>query len=53
VLQELEGVRPDNLGFLKCPLPHAQLSPTAYYSLNTCHSYISMVSFCVLHYAMQ
>lgn len=47
VLQELEGARPDNPGFLKCPLPHAQLSPTAYYSLNMCHSYISMVSFCV------
>lgn len=47
VLQELEGVRPDNPGFLKCPLPHAQLSPTAYCSLNMCHSYISMVSFCI------
>jgi len=39
VLQELEGIRPDNPGFLKCPLPHAQLSPTAYCSLNMCHSY--------------
>jgi len=48
VLQELEGIRPNNPDFLKCPLPHAQLSPTAYCSLNMCHSYTNMVSFCVL-----
>ena len=53
VLQAIEGIRPNNLGFLKCPLPHAQLSPTAYYSLNMCHSYISMVGFVFLRYAMQ
>jgi hypothetical protein len=47
VLRELEDVRPSNLSFLKCPLPHAQLSQTAYCSLNMCHSYISTVSFCV------
>jgi len=33
VLQELEDIRPNNPGFLKCPLPHAQLSPPAYCSL--------------------
>ena len=45
--QELDGVRPSNLGFVNCPLPQAQFSPRAYCYLNTSHSYISMVSFCV------
>jgi len=45
VSHALHGVRPDNPGFLNCPLPHAQLSPRAYCSLNMCVSYTSMASF--------
>ena len=46
VIPELEGIETEQSGLSE--VPHAQLSPKAYCSLNTYHSYKSMASFCVL-----